>query len=136
MLFRERLDSLMTDIGQGTPFTLLYLDLDEFKAVKDRYPDGVLIASIMEECNKDAWVEIVERTQEELLELAVEVGGIGAYRLLGDKFAYGTLVVNVLGSLLLAVILFVRTTPGPCALWNSRDIEGKGGCPNLAATRG
>jgi dihydropyrimidine dehydrogenase (NADP+)/dihydropyrimidine dehydrogenase (NAD+) subunit PreA len=38
--------------------------LDEFKQLKDKYPDAVVIASIMEEYNKDAWVEIVERTQE------------------------------------------------------------------------
>src|SRR6185503_5534071 len=38
--------------------------LDEFKQLKDKYPDGCVIASIMEEYNKDAWVEIVERTQE------------------------------------------------------------------------
>ncbi len=38
--------------------------LDEFKQIKDRHPDGVLIASIMEEYRKDAWVEIVERCQE------------------------------------------------------------------------
>ncbi len=38
--------------------------LDEFKACKDAFPDGVLIASIMEEYNKDAWVEIVERCQD------------------------------------------------------------------------
>ncbi len=38
--------------------------LDEFKQIKDKYPDRVLIASIMEEYNKDAWVEIVERTQD------------------------------------------------------------------------
>jgi dihydropyrimidine dehydrogenase (NADP+)/dihydropyrimidine dehydrogenase (NAD+) subunit PreA len=38
--------------------------LDEFKLLKDRYPDRVLIASIMEEYRKDAWVEIVERCQE------------------------------------------------------------------------
>ncbi len=36
---------------------------DEFKQIKDKYPDRVLIASIMEEYNKDAWVEIVERCQ-------------------------------------------------------------------------
>src|SRR6266480_7317620 len=35
----------------------------EFKQIKDKYPDRVLIASIMEEYRKDAWVEIVERTQ-------------------------------------------------------------------------
>lgn len=37
---------------------------DEFKRVKDKYPKGVLIASIMEEYKKDRWVEIVERCQK------------------------------------------------------------------------
>ena len=36
---------------------------DEFKKIKDMYPDRVLIASIMEECNKEAWIELVERCQ-------------------------------------------------------------------------
>ncbi|HVT29909.1 MAG TPA: NAD-dependent dihydropyrimidine dehydrogenase subunit PreA [Lacipirellulaceae bacterium] len=38
--------------------------MEEFKQVKDKYPDGVLIASIMEEYNRDAWHEIVERCQD------------------------------------------------------------------------
>ena len=37
---------------------------EELKAVKDKYPDRILIASIMEEFNKDAWVEITERCQD------------------------------------------------------------------------
>jgi dihydroorotate dehydrogenase len=37
--------------------------IEEFKQVKAKYPKGVLIASIMEEYRKDAWVEIVERCQ-------------------------------------------------------------------------
>jgi dihydroorotate dehydrogenase subfamily 1 len=37
--------------------------IDELKMLKDKYPDGAVIASIMEEYNKDAWVEIVERVQ-------------------------------------------------------------------------
>src|SRR5882672_7750246 len=37
--------------------------LDEFKLLKDKYPDRVLIASIMEEYRQDAWIEIVERCQ-------------------------------------------------------------------------
>src|SRR6188508_843252 len=37
--------------------------IDEFKQVKDKYPEGVLIASIMEEYNRDAWHEIVERCE-------------------------------------------------------------------------
>src|SRR5947207_6669454 len=38
--------------------------MDEFKKCKDQFPDGVLIASIMEEYNRDAWAEIVERCQD------------------------------------------------------------------------
>lgn len=38
--------------------------LDEFKKCKDQHPAGVLIASIMEEYRKDAWIEIVERCQD------------------------------------------------------------------------
>ena len=38
--------------------------LREFKQIKEKHPDRVLIASIMEEYRKDAWVEIVERCQE------------------------------------------------------------------------
>ncbi len=38
--------------------------LDEFKKCKNQHPDGVLIASIMEEYNKDAWSEIVERCED------------------------------------------------------------------------
>ena len=38
--------------------------IDELKLLKDKYPNGYVIASIMEEYNKDAWCEIVERVQE------------------------------------------------------------------------
>jgi dihydroorotate dehydrogenase subfamily 1 len=38
--------------------------IDEFKEVKDKYPNGVLIASIMEEYNRAAWHEIVGRCQD------------------------------------------------------------------------
>ena len=38
--------------------------LDEFKRIKDKYPERVLIASIMEEYRRDAWIEIIERCQE------------------------------------------------------------------------
>jgi dihydroorotate dehydrogenase subfamily 1 len=36
---------------------------EEFKKCKDLHPDGVLIASIMEEYSKDRWIELVERSQ-------------------------------------------------------------------------
>lgn len=38
--------------------------LDEFRRLKDRYPDRPLIASVMEECHRDRWVEIVQRCAE------------------------------------------------------------------------
>ncbi len=38
--------------------------LDEFKKIKDAFPDGCLIASIMEEYSKDAWFEIVQKCEE------------------------------------------------------------------------
>lgn len=38
--------------------------ITEFKRLKDKYPDRILIASIMEEYNQGAWSEIVERCQD------------------------------------------------------------------------
>ncbi len=45
---------------------------EEFKKCKQMHPEGVLIASIMEEYNKDAWIEIVKRC---------EVSGVDAFEL-------------------------------------------------------
>lgn len=42
------------------PFTIW---LDEFKKCKDLHPEGVLLASVMEEYRKDAWVEIIQRCE-------------------------------------------------------------------------
>src|SRR5580693_8669241 len=36
---------------------------EEFKKCKNLFPDGILIASIMEEYSRDRWVELVERSQ-------------------------------------------------------------------------
>src|SRR4051795_9961040 len=41
-----------------------HLWIDEFKKCKDSQPKGALIASVMEEYSKDAWIEIVERCQD------------------------------------------------------------------------
>lgn len=37
--------------------------LDDFKRLKDEFPDRCLIASIMEEYDKDNWLELVERVE-------------------------------------------------------------------------
>jgi len=38
--------------------------IDEFKELKDKYPTQILIASIMEEYNRDAWHELIGRCQD------------------------------------------------------------------------
>ncbi|XP_006647857.1 dihydropyrimidine dehydrogenase (NADP(+)), chloroplastic [Oryza brachyantha] len=38
--------------------------LNEFKQLKKEYPDRILIGSIMEEYNKSAWHELIERVEE------------------------------------------------------------------------
>jgi len=37
--------------------------IEEFKKCKDQHPEGILIASVMEEFRRDAWVEIIERCE-------------------------------------------------------------------------
>lgn len=38
--------------------------LKEFKQLKEEYPERILIASIMEEYNKAAWEELIDRVEE------------------------------------------------------------------------
>jgi dihydroorotate dehydrogenase subfamily 1 len=38
--------------------------LEEFDSVKQSHPDGILIASVMEEYDKERWVEMIQRCQE------------------------------------------------------------------------
>ena len=38
--------------------------LKEFKQLKVEYPDRILIASIMEEYNKAAWEELIDRVEQ------------------------------------------------------------------------
>ncbi len=38
--------------------------VEELKEVKDKYPDRILIASVMEEYRQQPWVEIIERCEE------------------------------------------------------------------------
>lgn len=38
--------------------------LKEFKQLKEEYPDRILIASIMEEYNKAAWEELIDRCEQ------------------------------------------------------------------------
>lgn len=42
----------------------LEIMLKEFKQLKEEYPDRILIASIMEEYNKAAWEELIDRVEQ------------------------------------------------------------------------
>nr|GEX16852.1 dihydropyrimidine dehydrogenase (NADP(+)), chloroplastic [Tanacetum cinerariifolium] len=46
--------------------------LSEFKQLKEEYPDRILIASIMEEYNKAAWEELIDRVEQTGID-AIEV---------------------------------------------------------------
>lgn len=46
--------------------------LNEFKQLKEEYPDRILIASIMEEYNKAAWEELIDRVEQSGID-AIEV---------------------------------------------------------------
>jgi len=46
--------------------------IEEFKRIKDAHPEGILIASIMEEYNRGAWTELVQRC---------EAAGVDAFEL-------------------------------------------------------
>lgn len=53
-------------LGSGPPGTNRPFEiwLDELKMLKEKFPNKMLIASVMEEYSKDAWQEIIERVQE------------------------------------------------------------------------
>eukprot|EP00735_Rhodelphis_limneticus_P014687 TRINITY_DN8759_c0_g1::TRINITY_DN8759_c0_g1_i1::g.23875::m.23875 TRINITY_DN8759_c0_g1::TRINITY_DN8759_c0_g1_i1::g.23875 ORF type:complete len:433 (+),score=183.01,sp/Q9LVI9/DPYD_ARATH/64.58/0.0,DHO_dh/PF01180.16/6.7e-33,Dus/PF01207.12/0.00046 TRINITY_DN8759_c0_g1_i1:51-1301(+) len=59
--FKEIIGFQNIELISDRPFKLW---LEEFKKIKEKYPDRILIASIMEEANKDAWIEITERCQD------------------------------------------------------------------------
>ena len=42
----------------------LEIMLKEFKQLKEEYPDRILIASIMEEYDKAAWEELIDRVEQ------------------------------------------------------------------------
>ncbi|KAL1566456.1 Dihydropyrimidine dehydrogenase [NADP(+)] [Salvia divinorum] len=47
--------------------------LKEFKQLKEEYPDRILIASIMEEYNKAAWEELIDRVEQTGIQDAFEI---------------------------------------------------------------
>ena len=57
---REVLGWENIELISDRPFEVM---LAEMKRLKQEYPDRILIASIMEECNRGAWEEIIGRCE-------------------------------------------------------------------------
>jgi len=58
--FKEVIGFENIEVISDRPFETM---LAELKQLKEEYPDRMLIASIMEEYNKDAWEEIIQRCE-------------------------------------------------------------------------
>jgi len=59
------LTSLFLSLSFLAPRPSSEQQLDDFKRLKDEFPDRVLIASIMEEYSEERWLELVERVEVE-----------------------------------------------------------------------
>ena len=65
-----------------------------FKAVKDKYPDRILIASIMEEYRKDAWVEQLECANKAVFEFLGQIDEEAVVVLTSDHGPDSTFVIE------------------------------------------
>ena len=61
--------------------------LDDFKRLKDEFPDRVLIASIMEEYSEERWLELVERVEGAGVD-AIEINFSCPHGMPGEFFSF------------------------------------------------
>jgi dihydroorotate dehydrogenase subfamily 1 len=113
--------------------------IDELKMLKDKYPDGIVIASIMEEYNKDAWIEIVERVQ------ATGVAGFELNfscphglpeRKMGAAMGQDCAIMNeVCGWVMKAakVPVWAKLTPNVTSIAEGADAALRAGCQGVSA---
>ncbi len=113
--------------------------LDEFKQVKDKYPDGVLIASIMEEFNKDAWQEIVGRCEEagvDALELNMSCPHGLPERQMGAAMGENPAILEEVCGWVMEVAklpVWVKMTPNVTHIEDPTRASLRAGCNGIAA---
>src|SRR3954468_8532213 len=113
--------------------------IDELRMLKDKYPDGVVIASIMEEYNRDRWIEIVERVQ------ATGVAGFELNfscphglpaRKMGAAMGQDVSIMNeVCGWVMSAakVPVWAKLTPNVTSIAAGAEAALRGGCSGVSA---
>ncbi len=118
------------------PFTTW---LDDFRQIKDRFPDRVLIASIMEEYHRDAWHEIVERVQEtgvDGLELNMSCPHGLPERNMGSAMGENPQVLAEVCGWVMEVArcpVWVKLTPNVTRIEDPAEAALRAGCQGLSA---
>jgi dihydroorotate dehydrogenase subfamily 1 len=113
--------------------------IEEFKKCKDQYPDGILIASIMEEYNKDAWGEIVGRCEEagvDSLELNFSCPHGLPERKMGAAMGENPEIVEEVTGWVMAAAkkpVWAKMTPNVTRITDPSRAAFRGGCQGVSA---
>src|SRR3954468_1223737 len=113
--------------------------LDEFKKCKDMHPDGVLIASIMEEYNRDAWTEIVQRCEGagvDSFELNFSCPHGLPERKMGAAMGENPEIVEEVSSWVMAAAkkpVWAKMTPNVTRITEPSRAAFRGGCQGVSA---
>ena len=113
--------------------------IDEFKQVKDKYPEGVLIASIMEEYNQDAWHKIIDRCQDvevDAFELNMSCPHGLPERRMGSAMGENPDILEEVCGWAMEVVqkpVWVKLTPNVTRIEDSARASLRAGCDGLSA---
>ena len=113
--------------------------VDEFKQVKDKYPEGVLIASIMEEYNQDAWHKIIDRCQDvevDAFELNMSCPHGLPERRMGSAMGENPDILEEVCGWAMEVVqkpVWVKLTPNVTRIEDSARASLRAGCDGLSA---
>ncbi|CAK7324881.1 unnamed protein product [Dovyalis caffra] len=113
--------------------------LKEFKQLKEEYPDRILIASIMEEYNKAAWEELIDRVEQtgiDALEINFSCPHGMPERKMGAAVGQDcTLLEEVCGwiNAKATVPVWAKMTPNITDITQPARVSLKSGCEGVAA---
>ncbi|XP_021732698.1 dihydropyrimidine dehydrogenase (NADP(+)), chloroplastic-like [Chenopodium quinoa] len=113
--------------------------LKEFKQLKDEYPDRILIASIMEEYNKAAWEELIDRVEQTGID-AIEINFSCPHgmpeRKMGSAVGKDCALIEEISGWINAkatVPVWAKMTPNVTDITEPARVALKSGCEGIAA---